>query len=183
MVACFFLLLCHVAEVTGAERTWRNPITDGTAIISVDWFSLIDAEPEGVLFTFRHFKNDTEVALAVDSGPLSSATDYGRELPNRLSYRLGKPLWEFTREESGRDVYYAAFNFTGDGNEWPPSYLEIRVWRDSKGAFWTLGIRCAPYEPKLAVEARQLVDALEGTVTNPREPAEDPTLEGELSST
>src|SRR5262249_26282924 len=98
-------------------------------------------------------------------------------------FSRGSPLWEMTREESGRDVYYAAFRVEGDGNEWSPSYVEIRVWQDSRGVFWTSEIKCASDDARLVSEARKLVRVLEGTVLNPRKPAEDQTSETEIEPT
>jgi hypothetical protein len=175
--ACLFALVCPLASAAGAERVWRNPVTDGTATISIDWMSWIDSLSEGVLFTFHHSARDAEVALIVESAEVASPTEYLRRLPNVKGFGWGSPLWELMREESGRDVYYAAYSVEGDGNGWSPSYVEIRVWRDSKGVFWTSGIRCASDDAQLVAEARKLVRVLEGTVLNPHKPAEDQTPE------
>ena len=158
---------------------WRNPLTDGTTTISIDWISLIDSKPELVLFTFHHFKTDSEVALIVESVDVGSLAEYARRQPNAQGFRWEAPLWELMREENGRDVYYAAFDVEGYADEWPPSYVEIRVWRDQKGAVWTSGIRCTSTDAHVVAEARELVGALEGTVTDPRNSAEAPPLDTE----
>ena len=177
--ACLFALVCPLASTAAPERVWRNPVTDGTATISIDWMSWIDSLSEGVLFTFHHAARDAEVALIVESAEVASPAEYLRRLPNVQGFSWGSPLWELMREENGRDVYYAAYSVEGDGNEWSPSYVEIRVWRDSKGVFWTSRIRCPSNDAHLVVEARKLVRVLEGTVLNPHKPAEDETPEVE----
>lgn len=164
-------LLTYAAAILPAASSpdvvaWRNPITGGTAEIDIQWIRDIDSfrKRPSVAFAFYHARANIEVVLAVERHQASSIAQYVEMIRAASEIDWGKNLWELTRNEAGRDIYYAAYNSAAPGSDIPALHIEYRVWRDSTGAFWSTAILCPVDELTYLEQSRTLVRALEETV-------------------